>query len=378
MKKHLIAFCCIFMLVFTQVTAFADGAPKAVMDVRSSVVRIVVDTPFGEAYGTGFAVGSQKPVQYIVTNYHVVDGAEKISILLSRDNLIEATVKVSLPASDLAVLYTSIPLHNVEPAVINDKPARVGSKGYALGYPYAASELSQMITGNQEDITVTDGIIGALQTVPYIANLEPVSVYQINVALNPGNSGGPFVNSKGEVIGINSWGVDGADGVNAAIRVEELTKVLSQNGIKYIKAQNLTLVWIILILAMLLVIAAVIFLVFILMKKNKQPKAVLYGIGGEFAGQRFYLPPEGVNIGRDAAICQIVLPFDSPKVSRSHCNVRYNPVDRVFIVTDLSSANGTFLANGTRLQPKVPTIVKAETKFYLGDETTMFRAGLED
>ena len=378
MKKHLIAFCCIFMLVFTQAAAFADGAPKAVMDVRSSVVRIVVDTPFGEAYGTGFAVGSQKPVQYIVTNYHVVDGAEKISILLSRDNLIEATVKVSLPASDLAVLYTSIPLHNVEPAVINDKPARVGSKGYALGYPYAASELSQMITGNQEDITVTDGIIGALQTVPYIANLEPVSVYQINVALNPGNSGGPFVNSKGEVIGINSWGVDGADGVNAAIRVEELTKVLSQNGIKYIKAQNLTLVWIILILAMLLVIAAVIFLVFILMKKNKQPKAVLYGIGGEFAGQRFYLPPEGVNIGRDAAICQIVLPFDSPKVSRSHCNVRYNPVDRVFIVTDLSSANGTFLANGTRLQPKVPTIVKAETKFYLGDETTMFRAGLED
>lgn len=378
MKKHLIAFCCIFMIVFTQAAAFADGAPKAVMDVRSSVVRIVVDTPFGEAYGTGFAVGSQKPVQYIVTNYHVVDGAEKISILLSRDNLIEATVKVSLPASDLAVLYTSIPLHNVEPAVINDKPARVGSKGYALGYPYAASELSQMITGNQEDITVTDGIIGALQTVPYIANLEPVSVYQINVALNPGNSGGPFVNSKGEVIGINSWGVDGADGVNAAIRVEELTKVLSQNGIKYIKAQNLTLVWVILILAMLLVIAAVIFLIVILIKKNKQPKAVLYGIGGEFAGQRFYLPPEGVNIGRDAAICQIVLPFDSPKVSRSHCNVRYNPVDRVFILTDLSSANGTFLANGTRLQPKVPTIVKAETKFYLGDETTMFRAGLED
>ncbi|MGN1093220.1 MAG: hypothetical protein ACI4RS_06185, partial [Monoglobaceae bacterium] len=65
MKKHLIAFCCIFMLVFTQAAVFADGAPKAVMDVRSSVVRIVVDTPFGEAYGTGFAVGSQKPVQFI-------------------------------------------------------------------------------------------------------------------------------------------------------------------------------------------------------------------------------------------------------------------------------------------------------------------------
>ena len=114
------------------------------------------------------------------------------------------------------------------------------------------------------------------------------------------------------------------------------------------------------------------------MKKNKQPKAVLYGIGGEFAGQRFYLPTEGVNIGRDAAICQIVLPFDSPKVSRSHCNVRYSPVDRTFILTDLSSANGTFLANGTALQPKVPTVVKPNTKFYLGDETTMFRAGLED
>lgn len=376
--KRLCAWICILVIVGMQFTVFAVGTPQAVLDVRNSVVRVVTETPFGTQFGTGFAVGSQKPVKYIVTNHHVIDGGTKISILLNRDNMIEATVQTSLPGSDLAVLKVTTPLHDVEPAVLNSKLSKEGTKGYALGYPGAADVLSNTITGNKEDITITDGIISALQTVPYVSGLQPVNVYQINAAINPGNSGGPFVNSKGEVIGINSWGVTGADAVNAAIRVGDLTAVLDQNGIPYLKASSVNLVWIILILAIVLVVLAAVFLVMMIIKNRKQPRPVLYGLNGEFAGERFYLPPEGVNIGRDASMCQIVLPLDSPKVSRSHCNLRYSYEDRTFILTDLASANGTYLLNGVQLNPKAPTVLACGTKFYLGDESTSFRVGIED
>ncbi|MBE5040325.1 trypsin-like peptidase domain-containing protein [Ructibacterium gallinarum] len=378
MLKKVGASICILGLLLLQAVAFAAGTPQAVLDVRDSVVRIVAETEFGTQFGTGFAVGTAQPVQYIVTNHHVIKNAQKISVLHARDNLIEATVQFELPGSDLAVLRMNTPLHAVKPAVLNDKTVKEGTVGYALGYPFAASELSATITGNKEDITITNGIVSALQTVPYVEGLQPVNVYQINAALNPGNSGGPFVNQKGEVIGINSWGAQNADGINAAIRVQDLTVVLQQNGIPYLKAQDMTLMWILLIAAIILATAAIVFLVIILIKKNKQPKPVLYGISGEFSGQRFYLPKEGVNIGRDASLCQIVFPPDSPKVSRSHCNLRYQPDNRTFILTDLSSANGTYFANGTPLQAKIPAALSAGTKFYLGDETAMFSVGIEE
>lgn len=376
--KRLCAWICVLVIIGTQLMAFASGTPKSVLDVRNSVVRVVAETPFGTQFGTGFAIGKQKPVKYIVTNHHVIDGGTKISILLNRDNMIEATVQTSLPGSDLAVLKLTNPLHDVDPAVLNSKTAQEGTKGYALGYPSAADVLSSTVTGNKEDITITDGIISALQTVPYVSGLQSVNVYQINAAINPGNSGGPFVNNNGEVIGINSWGVSGADAVNAAIRVGDLTAVLDQNGIPYLKASSVNLVWIFLIVGVILFAAAIAFLVYVLVKNRKQPRAVLYGLNGEFAGERFYLPPEGVNIGRDASMCQIVLPLDSPKVSRSHCNVRYSPADRTFILTDLASANGTYLLNGVQLNPKAPTVLASGTKFYLGDESTSFRVGIED
>lgn len=376
--KKFFAWVCVLIILGAQLTVFAAGTPQAVLDVRSSVVRVIADTKFGSQFGTGFAIGTSKPVKFIVTNYHVIDGADKVSILLNRDNMIEATVQTALPGSDLAVLRLTTPLHDVEPAVINDKLAKEGTKGYALGYPAAADVLSDMITGNKEDITITDGIISALQTVPYQSGLQPVNVYQINAALNPGNSGGPFVNSRGEVIGINSWGVNGADAINASIRVQDLTAVLKQNGIPYLKAQSLSVMWILLVIAIVLVLAALTFLIIRILKNRKQPRPVLYGLNGEFAGERFYLPPEGVTIGRDASMCQIVLPLDSPKVSRSHCNLRYAPEDKTFILTDLASANGTYLMNGVQLNAKSPTVLACGTKFYLGDESTSFRVGIED
>ena len=94
-------------------------------------------------------------------------------------------------------------------------------------------------------------------------------------------------------------------------------------------------------------------------------------------GQRFYLDDNGVTVGRDPMVCQIVMPSDSPGISRAHCTVRYEKSQQGFYVTDLSSANGTYLANGTKLQPKVPTVLLNGARFYIGDRTAMFSVGLE-
>ena len=375
--KKLFACVCALLLLF-QTSTFAAGTPDAVLNVRESVVRVVVETPFGTVSGTGFAVGTGTPVQYIITNNHVVENANSIGILLTRDNMIAASVHTALPASDLAILKVSTPLHQVKPVVINDKKAKEGSEGYALGYPGAASVLSERITGNKEDITITNGIISALTQVPYQSGMQPVWAYQINAALNPGNSGGPFVNRRGEVIGISAWGVTSADSVNAAICSDELTVVLAQNGIPFQRASTRSVMWILVIVMAILVAFALVFLILMLIKKNKKSKPVLYGVKGEFAGERFYLPPEGVNIGRDAALCQIVLPSDNPKISRSHCNLKYSLDNKNFVLTDLSSANGTYLINGTQLIPKSPTSIEIGTKFYLGDEATVFQVGVEE
>ena len=376
MKRITAVLCCILLLLAQSLT-LAAGAPQAVLHVRDSVVRVMAEGPFGTSMGTGFAVGDQQPIQYIVTNHHVIDGADKVYLLISRDYMIDATVHISLPSSDLAVLRLNAPLHDIKPVTINDKIAKEGTKGYALGFPGAADVLSATITGNKEDITITDGIVSALTTVPLVSGMQPVNAYQINAAINHGNSGGPFVNSGGQVIGINSWGVNEAEGVNAAIQVRDLTAVLDQNGIPYINAQNMMVVKIILIVAGVLLLAAIVVLIFVLIKKKKLPRGVLYGISGEYAGQRFYLTDEGVNIGRDSSLCQIILPIDSPKVSRCHCNLRYNALDQTFALTDLSSSNGTFLANGTQIQAKVPVMLTPGTKFYLGDQDNLFRVGTE-
>lgn len=377
MKKALSLICAVLILFCSSAAVFADDAPGAVLDARDSVVRILVETPFGAASGTGFAIGSSSPVTKIVTNYHVVEGATKINVFMSRDYLIEATVHTALEASDLAILNVSQPIYDLKPATLNDSVAKEGTKGYALGYPGSADQLSSTLTGNKEDITITDGIVSAITTVPYISGLEPVNAYQINAAINPGNSGGPFVNSKGEVIGINSWGVNDAQGINAAIQVRELTRVLDQNGIPYVKGQSVSIIKIVLAIALLLLLAAIVLLVVILLKKNKKAKGVLTCIQGEFVGQKFYFEPGGITIGRDSSLCNLVLTRENQAVSRSHCNIRFSPESKTFSLTDLASANGTFTGMGTKLTPRVPVTLQPGDKFYLGDKSNTFKVGIE-
>jgi serine protease Do len=148
-----------------------------------------------ESLGSGFIVD---PKGYIITNYHVVEKADKIYVKLSTDPDNEdegrpARVIGTDKATDLAVIKieTSTPLPTVKMG--NSDTAQVGDWVEAIGSPFALSQ------------TVTAGIISAKnRTIQPGANGQFQHFIQTDAAINPGNSGGPLLNMNGEVIGVNT------------------------------------------------------------------------------------------------------------------------------------------------------------------------------
>ena len=83
-------------------------------------------------------------------------------------------------------------------------------------------------SGEPDDVSITRGIISKISTQGGRA------IYQIDVDINPGNSGGPLVNEHGQVIGINTFGVTTASGINGAVQIDELIPILESRGIEYL------------------------------------------------------------------------------------------------------------------------------------------------
>ena len=143
--------------------------------------------------GSGFIVSADG---YVLTNNHVIEGAERVTVRLFDRREFTATVVGADPATDVAVL--KIDATNLRPAALGDSDAnKIGEWVLAIGNP-----LSDGLT-----FTVTSGIISAkgralrdLQR----SNLDIADFIQTDAAINPGNSGGPLVNVRGEVIGVNS------------------------------------------------------------------------------------------------------------------------------------------------------------------------------
>lgn len=105
------------------------------------------------------------------------------------------------------------------------------------------------------------------------------------------------------------------------------------------------------------------------MPRANSPKLVC--ISGSLAGQAFSIPPQGLIIGKDSAVCNVAVSL--PNVSRSHCKLTYNPSSRTFVLQDLGSTNGTFLRNGTRLNRSTPYALNDGDEFYIAGRTLIFR-----
>jgi putative serine protease PepD len=200
--------------------------------VQPTVVAIkAAAATYGEAQGSGVIINSEKG--YVVTNNHVVADARDIRIVLADGRIFEATALGTDPTTDLAVLELREPPDDLVEAQLGDSSAvAVGEPVMAVGNPLGL------------DNTVTTGIVSALnrpvstEASGADAGAEPVvtNAIQVDAAVNPGNSGGPLFNAKGEVIGINSsiatmgssYGEAGNIGLAFAIPVNLVKNVATQ------------------------------------------------------------------------------------------------------------------------------------------------------
>jgi S1-C subfamily serine protease len=144
-----------------------------------------------EALGSGFVIDK---AGHIITNYHVVQGAKKVSVSFSDTDSVPARVIGTDPSTDIAVLEVKAPAKLLDPLPLGDSSqVAVGDPVVAIGNPLGL------------DRTATAGIISALQRQIQAPNGFAIDrVIQTDAAINHGNSGGPLIDAQGQVIGVNS------------------------------------------------------------------------------------------------------------------------------------------------------------------------------
>ena len=184
-----------------------------------SVVSITAAGTRTTATGTGVVLSEKG---YLVTNYHVIEGAQSLTVKLTDERELTASVVGSDPVSDLAVLYVTA--ENLVPAQFGDSDnLRVGDTVVAIGDP-----LGVELRG-----TMTDGIISAINRDVQVDG-RTMNLIQTNAALNSGNSGGPLINCFGQVIGINTMKIgaftdsSGVEGLGFAIPSATVQDVVNQ------------------------------------------------------------------------------------------------------------------------------------------------------
>jgi putative serine protease PepD len=155
--------------------------------------------PTESAQGTGFQVDSKGD---IVTNYHVVANADSVHVRLNDGHVYPGRVIGRDPAKDVAVIRISAPTSELTPLSFADSSAiQVGDSVLAIGDPYGLRN------------TATVGIVSALNRTIISPNGHKITgVIQTDAAINSGNSGGPLLNSQGQVIGVNSQIESGSQG----------------------------------------------------------------------------------------------------------------------------------------------------------------------
>lgn len=191
-----------------------------VAQVRSAVVQVNVTLGNGATIGSGVIVDKRG---YIVTNNHVVEGAQTVDVVLADGSKETAQVAGTDPADDLAVLKIAPPANMVVATLGDSSKVQVGEDVLALGNPL----------GNTQ--TVTSGIVSALgRTVPESKNVTLPNTIQTDAPINPGNSGGALVDLQGNVIGIPTLGAvdpefnSQANGVGFAIPSNRVSFIVTQ------------------------------------------------------------------------------------------------------------------------------------------------------
>ncbi|HUH15816.1 MAG TPA: trypsin-like peptidase domain-containing protein [Gaiellaceae bacterium] len=225
----------------TAAAQVAAGAPLTVGEIYARAAPAVVQItstatlnddnptlfPFDQpvapqqALGSGFVIDK---TGHIVTNYHVIEGADQIEVSFSNRDTLRATLVGSDPSTDIAVLRVQASSRSLTPLVFGDSgDVRVGDPVVAIGNPFGLAR------------TTTAGIVSAVQERTITApNGYPIDhVIQTDAQINSGNSGGPLLNARAEVIGVNSQiapaaGSSGNVGIGFAVPSNTVKAVVAQ------------------------------------------------------------------------------------------------------------------------------------------------------
>jgi S1-C subfamily serine protease len=210
---------------------YRRSAPGVVQITTTSTVEVEPDpflNPFGfpeeqrqQALGSGFVIDT---AGRIVTNFHVVQGADQIEVSFSNRDSVRARVVGTDPSTDLALLKVNVDARALRPLDLgNSDRVRVGDSVVAIGNPLGLER------------SVTAGIISALHrplTAPNEFTID--DVIQTDASINSGNSGGPLIAANGSVIGVNTaiatgnTGARGNIGIGFAVPMNTVRNVVSQ------------------------------------------------------------------------------------------------------------------------------------------------------
>ena len=173
-----------------------------------------------EGSGSGFVWDNEGR---IVTNNHVIEGAQELEVTFSDDTIVPAKIIGTDPSTDLAVIQVSISADKLAPVALGDSDAlEPGQLAIAIGNPFGLQR------------TVTAGVISALGRNLRADNDRLIGdIIQMDTAINPGNSGGPLLDAQGRVIGVNSalfnpTGQGVSIGVGFAIPVNAVKRVIPE------------------------------------------------------------------------------------------------------------------------------------------------------
>ena len=201
--------------------AVYDAVNRSVVNINTkatvSAGLFLLEVP-SEGAGSGIVVDT---LGHVLTNYHVVEGAKEIQVMLYDGSSHAATIVGHDPATDVAVIRVAAPAEVLEPVRFgSSNDLRVGQRVFAIGNPFGLER------------TLTTGIISSLnRSLPARNSRTIKSIIQTDAAINPGNSGGPLLDSASLLVGMNTAiasRTGQSSGVGFAIPVGTLARIVPQ------------------------------------------------------------------------------------------------------------------------------------------------------
>lgn len=340
MKRLSTILLCFLLIMSMAIYAYSvSSVPEPVLKATESVVRVLAEYSDGYATGSGFVIKSDKDETLVATNYHVVEGKPySISIWISDDETVSATILAYTNQKDMCILKLAHPVY-LKPLTFAENGAKQGEAVYAVGFPSKADYLSDKEAHTSEDATITDGIVSAVREATVSSYGTPAKILQINAAINSGNSGGPLFNINGEVVGINTYGINNSQGIFGAIDVSELKSFMADYSIP-IPSQENRFPWAVLVAVSS---GAVLIIVVLIIFKRKRKMKTSVKVESKNASLLKYMEAHPEGIGMNDAVAML-LPValqlrDLHSNGRTHLQVSPNTIT--------VGANGAILADAT-------------------------------